>query len=309
MSTNEERREAARQKLEDRLARERQAAKKRKLSMLAAAGVAVVAIAAVGGYFWYRNWDDKRHTTCDYTAAPVDFAETIKAVEQQLTTTPADQKAQGEALLQNLKDGAKNQRTSPMPESRVLNTGTVDLTLKTNLGEVPIQLDRSLAACNVNAVQSLADNGYYDGTKCHRLNKSEALSIIQCGDPTLTSMGGPGWHSPDEEPTNLKAIPADPQMVAMGMAQDLAVYPRGTVAIANSNNAQEQRSNTGSAQFFIVTKDSQLPPTLAVVGTVDDAGMKIVDQVVKGGIVAGPLYTPTNGMPKTPLEIKSASVA
>ena len=39
------------------------------------------------------------------------------------------------------------------------------------------------------------------------------------------------------------------------------VYPRGTVAIANSNNPMMGRSNTGAAQFFIVWSDSQLSPT------------------------------------------------
>ncbi|QRY64006.1 peptidylprolyl isomerase [Gordonia sp. PDNC005] len=309
MSTNEERREAARQKLEERLARERQAAKKRKLSMLAAAGVAVVAIAAVGGYFWYRNWDDKRHTTCDYTAAPVDFAKTIKAVETQLATAPAEQKAQGEAFLKELRDGEAKQRTSPTPDGRTLNTGTLDLTLATNLGDVPITLDRSLAACNVNAVQSLATNGFYDGTQCHRLTNSANLSVLQCGDPTLTGMGGPGWNTPDEDPTGLKEVPIDPQMAAMGMSQQTVIYPRGTIAIANSNNAEQGRANTGSAQFFIVTKDSTLTPTLAVVGHVDDAGMKIIDKVAKGGIVPTATGSAEDGSPKLPLQIKNASVA
>ncbi|WP_223291349.1 hypothetical protein [Gordonia malaquae] len=69
--------------------------------MLAAAGVAVVAIAAVGGYFWYRNWDDKRHTTCDYTAAPVDFAKTIKAVETQLATAPPSRRHRAKRSSKN----------------------------------------------------------------------------------------------------------------------------------------------------------------------------------------------------------------
>ncbi|GEE02689.1 hypothetical protein nbrc107696_31350 [Gordonia spumicola] len=310
MSTNEERREAARRKLEERLQREQQAAQKRRLALLATAGVVVVAIAAVGGFLWYKKWDNDRHTTCDYTAAPSNLADAIKAYEGQLSQVPADKKAQVQAYIQQMKDGEKLARTSPMPDGRTLNSGTVDLTLTTNFGAVPITLDRSLAACNVNAVVSLASNGYYDGTKCHRMTTSDTLSVLQCGDPTLTGMTGPGWHSPDENPQGLKEVPVDPQMAALGLAQGgTVIYPRGTVAIANSNNAEQQRENTGSAQFFIVTKDSQLTPTLAIVGHVDEEGMKVIDKSVKAGIATSPTDTPTDGMPKTPLEIKNASVA
>ena len=306
MSTNEERREAARRKLEERLEREKQAAKKRRLALIGAAGVVVVAVAAVGGFFWYKAWDDGRHTVCEYADAPVDFKATIDQLKERVATLPDDQKADGEAFLKTIEDGAGKQRTSPKPESRVRNSGTVDLDLTTSLGQVPIVLDRSEAACNVNAVATLANAGFYDDTSCHRLTMSENLSILQCGDPTSTGMGGPGWTSPDELPTGLKEVPLDPQMAQFGMPQTV-IYPRGTIAIANSNNDQQGRSNTGSAQFFIVTKDSTLQPNLSVVGKVSDEGMKVIDEVAEGGIAPVAGGTAEDGAPKTPLVIESAS--
>ncbi|ALG84722.1 peptidylprolyl isomerase [Gordonia phthalatica] len=314
MSSNEERREAARRKLEERLESERRAARQRKLALISVCSVAVLAAVAVGGYFYYRHWDNERHTTCEYVKADHDLGKAAADYQKQLDAakpneiTP-EQRADAEKYIARLKEGAKLGRTAPKPGDRTLNTGTVDWTLDTNLGNVPIALDRASAPCNVNAVISLSDNKFYDNTKCHRLAQGNGVFVLQCGDPTLTSSGGPGWSSPDEDPTDLKeGTPVSPQMVEMGM-QGTVVYPRGTVAIANRNNAQQQLFNTGSSQFFIVTKDTELQPNLAVVGKVSPEGMKVIDKVVAGGIDPGPRGSAEDGTPKTPLEIKKASVS
>lgn len=308
MSSNEERRDAARRKLEERLEQERLAARHRRITIISVCSVAVLAAVAVGGYFYYRHWDNERHTECTYTATPDNWKQTLATIEQQVNAAPAEQKAKGQEYLKFMQEGSKNARTSPQPDSRTLNTGTVGWTLNTNLGDVPITLDRASAPCNVNAVISLSENKYYDGTTCHRLAQSDSLHVLQCGDPTRTGAASPGWSSPDENPTNLASGEVNPQMLQMGMTPPV-IYPRGTVAIANRNNEQTGEANTGSAQFFIVTKDTQLSPTLAVVGKVSDDGMKIVDKVVAGGIDPGPLGDATNGFPKTPLDIKSTSVS
>lgn len=308
MTTNEERREAAKRKLEQRLEAERQQARKRRNTVIGIVSVVVVAVAAVGGYFWYRAWDNGRHTECSYADAPFDWDGEIKAVQQQVDAAPAAQKAQGNAYLQLLRDGQKKQRTAPKPPGRTLNTGTVTMTLKTNKGDLPLSLDRHQAPCNVNALVSLSKDGYYNDTSCHRLVARDTLSVLQCGDPTLTDAGGPGWTTKDELPKNLKMVPGSDQMQQLGM-EATYIYPRGTVAIANKNDAQQGTSDTGSAQFFIVTKDSQLPASLSIVGHVDDQGMKVVDQIAKGGIDPGVLGTAQDGNPKTPLEIKTVSIS
>ena len=313
MSSNEERREAARRKLEERLESERRAARQRRLTLISVCSVAVLAAVAVGGYFYYRHWDNERHTVCEYVDAEHDPGLLAEGIQKQLDQAPPDQvtpeeRADVEKNIARLKEGAKLKRTSPKPDARTLNTGTADWTLDTNLGEIPVTLDRASAPCNVNAVISLSQNKFYDGTKCHRLTQGSGLHVLQCGDPTLTSSGGPGWSSPDEDPTDLKeATPASPEMMEMGMTGTV-VYPRGTVAIANRNNPQNRDFNTGSSQFFIVTKDTELRPSLAVVGKVSEAGMKVVDKVVAGGIEPGP-RSAEDGTPKTPLEIKKASVS
>lgn len=313
MSSNEERRDAARRKLEERLESERRAARQRRLTLISVCSVAVLAAVAVGGYFYYRHWDDQRHTTCEYVKADHDLAKTAADYQKQIDAAKPDQitpeqRADAEQYVARLKEGAKHARTSPMPDGRTLNSGEVDWTLTTNLGAVPITLDRSSAPCNVNALISLSDNKFYDNTACHRLAQGNGVFVLQCGDPTLTSSGGPGWSSPDEDPSDLKeGTPVSPEMMQMGMSGTV-VYPRGTVAIANRNNAQQQLFNTGSSQFFIVTKDTELQPSLAVVGKVSPEGMKVIDKVVAGGITPGARGSAEDGTPKTPVDIQRSSI-
>lgn len=309
MSTNEERREAAKRKLEDRLEAERQAARKRRNTVVALVGVLALAAVAVGGYFGYRSWDNSRNVDCTYADEPFDWDQYINQVQEKVAQAPADQKAQGEAYLKILKEAKTKARTSPKPPSRARNSGTVAMTLDTNKGAVPMTLDRAKAPCNVNALVSLAENGYYNKTACHRLVAREGLSVLQCGDPTLTGSSGPGWTTQDENPTGLKVSPNSAQMSALGMPEQY-IYPRGTVAIANHNGQPtEDTVNTGAAQFFVVTKDSTLPATLSIVGHVDDAGMKVIDEVAKGGIDPGVIGTAEDGTPKSPLEINSVAIA
>ncbi|MFT4086919.1 MAG: peptidylprolyl isomerase [Gordonia sp. (in: high G+C Gram-positive bacteria)] len=309
MSTNEERREAAKRKLEARLEADRQAARKRRNIGFALTGVVVVVIAAVGGFVWYRHWDDKRHTECTYADAPAQWDEQLEQLKARAGEIPANQKQQYDDYVKKLEQGKDKDRTSPKPESRTLNTGTVGMTLKTNQGEIPMTLDRAKAPCNVNALISLSEHGFYDNTSCHRLVTTADLGALQCGDPTGTGMGGPGWTTKDEEPQDLKKVPGSDQMEQLGVPASY-VYPRGTLAIANSNNPQQGTKDTGSAQFFIVTSDAKLPNTLSIVGHVDDAGMKVVDKVAKAGPKLAEGAEPGQGGPPIlPVDIKSVSIS
>ncbi|MEZ5209494.1 peptidylprolyl isomerase [Gordonia sp. (in: high G+C Gram-positive bacteria)] len=245
------------------------------------------------------------HTDCVYTDAPFDWEATIASVEAQVKAAPADQKAQGEAYLTLLREGSQKQRSAPKPPSKAPDTGTVTMTLKTNDGDVPMTLDRAKAPCNVNALVSLSKDGYYNGTSCHRLVAKETLSVLQCGDPTGTGASGPGWTSPDELPIGLATAPGDDTPFGMDQAY---IYPRGTLAIANRNDPSMGTTDTGSAQFFIVTRDSRLPATLTIVGHVGDAGMRVIDDVARGGIIPGAAGTADDGNPKTPLDIEHVDV-
>ena len=134
--------------------------------------------------------------------------------------------------------------------------------LTTSCGVVTLTLAGDRAPKTVGSFAFLAGKGYFDGTFCHRMTEGDSLTVLQCGDPTGSGSGGPGYRFPDE---NLAG----------------ASYPRGTVAMANAG------PGTNGSQFFLVIKDSQLPPAYTPFGTIDEAGLKVLDTVLAGGIADG----------------------
>ncbi|MCW2763531.1 MAG: peptidylprolyl isomerase [Aeromicrobium sp.] len=133
--------------------------------------------------------------------------------------------------------------------------GVDALTIQTNRGAIKASLDPGTAPCTVSSFASLAGQGYFDGTKCHRLVPG---FVLQCGDPSATGSGGPGYSFADE-------------------LTGKETYPAGTLAMANAG------PDTNGSQFFIVLAQADLPPEFTVFGTVDRAGLKIAQQIEKDG--------------------------
>lgn len=146
--------------------------------------------------------------------------------------------------------------------------------ITTNRGPIGLVLDNAKSPCTVNNFTSLARQGFFNGTNCHRLTTSPSMGVLQCGDPTGSGTGGPGYRFPNEYPTNQYRI-TDPAL------QQPVVYPRGTLAMANAG------PGTNGSQFFLVYSDSQLPPGYTVFGTVDGQGLATVDKVAAGGVTGG----------------------
>ena len=140
------------------------------------------------------------------------------------------------------------------------NHGTVQVTLQTNQGPIGLALDREQAPCTVQSFLHLTRHKFYDQSPCHRLTAYPTLKVLQCGDPSGTGEGGPGYSFADELPTNLPPAPSDPTGVRR-------LYARGTLAMANAG------PNTNGSQFFLVYADSALRPLYTVFGKVDRAGL------------------------------------
>lgn len=147
----------------------------------------------------------------------------------------------------------------------------VSASMSTNRGDIGIQLDNGKAPCTVNSFASLAQQGYFDGTTCHRLTTTAALGVLQCGDPSGTGTGGPGYRFGNEYPTNQYRL-SDPAL------KTPVVYPRGTLAMANKG------SGTNGSQFFLIYADSMLPPTYTAFGTIDETGLATLDKVAAAGV-------------------------
>lgn len=174
-----------------------------------------------------------------------------KGSDDSATPTPAaTSAAAGECSYTKDSPAAKK---AELPPAKPLTADK--LTVATNRGDITVTFKPDSAPCTVSSFVSLAKQGYFDNTKCHRLVPG---FVLQCGDPSATGTGGPGYRFNDE----LKGDES---------------YRAGTVAMANAG------PNTNGSQFFIMLADSGLPPQYTVFGSVDDAGLKVARAIEKDG--------------------------
>ncbi len=176
--------------------------------------------------------------------------------------------------------GGTPARSVGTPPTRASQVGTYVATLTTNRGTIVINLDDVKAPCTVNSFAFLADMKYFDSTPCHRLTTA-GIFVLQCGDPTGTGGGGPGYEFADE---NLAG----------------AVYPAGTVAMANAG------PGTNGSQFFLVYKDTTLAPSYTPFGTIT-AGLDVVQKIAAAG--SDNSNGDGDGKPNLPVEITGVTVA
>lgn len=174
--------------------------------------------------------------------------------------------------------GAPAAREVDPPADTAAYAGEVPVTIETSVGDLDATLDAASAPCTVNSFTSLASQGYFDDTTCHRLT-TEGIFVLQCGDPDASGMGGPGYAFPDE------------------LAGD-ETYGPGTLAMANSG------PDTNGSQFFIVYGDSPLPPDYTVFGMVSAEAVGILEEVAADGAEGGA----PDGPPATPVDIEFVEV-
>ena len=103
--------------------------------------------------------------------------------------------------------------------------------IKTNYGDITVQLFPKEAPLAVNNFVFLSRQGFYKGVNFHRIIKD---FMIQSGDPFGTGFGSPGYKFADDEP----------------ITRD---YIAGTLAMANSG------ADTNGSQFFITLADLNSP--------------------------------------------------
>jgi cyclophilin family peptidyl-prolyl cis-trans isomerase len=126
-------------------------------------------------------------------------------------------------------DATKPKPQFSEPEQVVKEGTTYTAKMQTSCGTIVIELLADRAPETVNSFVFLAQKGYFDGQRFHRLDTS--IDVIQGGDPTGTGSGGPGYSIPDE-------LTGDES------------YGPGVLAMANAG------ADTGGSQFFIITGDA-----------------------------------------------------
>jgi cyclophilin family peptidyl-prolyl cis-trans isomerase len=154
--------------------------------------------------------------------------------------------------------------TFPKAPSFVINTSKgYNADIKTDKGDIIIQLNAKAAPLTVNNFVFLAQQHYFDGLTCHRVIPG---FVAQCGDPKGDGTGGPGYTIPDE-PSPLK-------------------HGLGAIAMAKSG------PNTAGSQFYItLAPQPQLDGGYTVFGQVI-SGMNVVQQLAPRDPMANPTAPP-----------------
>jgi peptidyl-prolyl cis-trans isomerase B (cyclophilin B) len=177
-------------------------------------------------------------------------------------------------------DGEPSRPVEPPSEQDVVNEGTRPANIRTDQGDLMLELLAADAPCAVASFASLARQDFYADTPCHRL-VTEGIFVLQCGDPTGTGRGGPGYQF-DEE--NL----------------EMATYPRGTVAMAKT-----AAPGTSGSQFFLVFQDTPLPPEYTPFARIT-SGLEVLDAVAAAG--AAPPDENGTTAPNLPVQILDVEV-
>lgn len=270
MSSNRDR-QLAQQRRDKRLARQASRhARIRRNQLVLGAAIAVLLVIGGAAFLTQRlGADDKADSTRPSATAANPNTTPCS------TTTPAP--------------GQPAAKTYPCPRPGLAQDSIWTAKVTTSAGNLVLELNGKAAPQTVASFISLSRNTYYDNTRCHRLT-TEGIFVLQCGDPTATGSGGPGYEYDIEN--------APP---AQGTGESAyGVYPAGTLAMAR---ATDPHSN--GSQFFMVYQDTQLPATgggYTVFGRVT-SGLDVLQAIAKKGTISA-----TNPAPRQPVTIKSITV-
>ncbi len=176
---------------------------------------------------------------------------------------------------------AEPQQFGDAPDPGTAEGKTFEVVLATNCGDITLELDGDKAPQTVASFNFLSERGYFNDSPCHRLTTA-GIFVLQCGDPTGTGQGGPGYTFGIENP------PAD------------GTYPPGSLAMARTPDP-----NSNGSQFFIVYDDTELPDPdgYSIFGMVT-GGMEVVDYIAEQGVGGG-----GGEQPAQPLSILGVTVS
>ena len=201
-------------------------------------GVVVLVVVALVGFVFLTGNDSEDASVSESSESTLETSETVAPVVEgpfQYGTSECP-----------TADGSAEQRREFTDAHQLCidPAKSYTATFDTTQGSFSVRLLADRAPGTVNNFVALARWKYFDGTKCHRVIED---FVVQCGDPTATGTGGPGYSFPDELP-------------------QLGEYKIGSLAMANSG------PNTNGSQFFIITGNNgaSLPPSYSLFGEVTE---------------------------------------
>ncbi|MFF0269247.1 peptidylprolyl isomerase [Kribbella sp. NPDC004536] len=280
MSKKTHQQQLAARKARRQAEREAERHRQRRNLAVTVASVVTVVVVVVGAFVVFGGSDDKPAATP--SVAPENKPSSIPTAIFPAPKRPKPLAAEVNCTYKKSAEPAAK-KVNPPADGKTKASGTSKVSLDTSIGDLQLTLDSSVAPCAVKNFLSLVGQKYFDNTKCHRLTVGEGLQVLQCGDPTGSGSGGPGYTFADEVYPTLK-------------------YGRGILAMANSG------ANTNGSQFFIVYGDaSGLSAQYTAFGTIDEPSLKLIDKVAEAGVT--PQQSPQDGTPITPVDIKTATAA
>jgi len=268
----ERQRKLARERmLRQQARRVKRAHRARQITIVGVVCLVVVGL-GVGGFFAFAGFGGK--------AAAV--SATSSATPSASASASASPSTQAEpATTCSYAAGGTASRNVGTPPTKPDYKAGYQATIRTNRGDVVINLLNSKATCTVNSFVYLAARKYFNNTRCHRLTTVSPLYVLQCGDPAGTGRGGPGYTFASE---NLAG----------------ATYTRGTIAMANTG-----APDSNGSQFFIVYKNSTLAANYTPFGEVVK-GLGIIQNVARAG--SNNANGSGDGHPKEKVVIESVTI-
>jgi cyclophilin family peptidyl-prolyl cis-trans isomerase len=156
---------------------------------------------------------------------------------------------------------ARNDMYSAAPPMTIDPNKTYRATIKTNKGDIVVDLYPKDAPEHVNNLVFLAREGFYDGLTFHRV---EPGFVIQGGDPLGTGTGGPGYNIPPE----IKRT-----------------HPKGALAMARRGGPPESTPSSGSQFYITLDATPFLDGAYTSFGQATPESMSVVEQISRGDVI------------------------
>ena len=257
-----ERQKTNRQLKLEEMAREARRRKTKRRALQIGIGIPALILVVFGAVRLFGDDSSDKVTT------PLDTTVTTVAGDASSTTVAGATTVPGTVVPCPAADGSSAKMTTfpAAPQTCIDPSKTYTIEVDTTLGSYTAELYPAKAPLAVNSFVFLARYHYFDGTPCHRIITG---FVIQCGDPTGSGTGGPGYSFADELPA-------------------AGEYKLGSIAMANSG------PNTNGSQFFVISGDQgiALPPQYTLFGQVTE-GLDVVAALDAVGSQGG---TPTTAV-------------